>query len=48
MVQRHDDVFAMDEIRGEIGFVFGFIDVEIGEFLGDDGSVMRDKERRAG
>ena len=37
--------FEMDEIRGEIGFVFGLIDIEIAELLEDDGRVVRDPKR---
>ena len=45
MAQRYDDVSAMDEIRGEIGFVLGLMGIEIAELLEDDGRVVRDKNR---
>ena len=32
----------MDEIHGEIGFVFGFVDVEIAELLEVDDRMVRD------
>ena len=44
MMQRHEDVFVMDEPPGEIGFVFGFINTEIAQLLEDDGRVVRDKK----
>ena len=43
-MRRHDDVFAMDEIRGEIRFVFGFVDIEIAELPEDDDRMVRNEE----
>ena len=37
-----------NEIRGQIGFVFGFVDIEIAGLPEDDGRVARDKKRGAG